>query len=608
MATKESQPHIRLNQFFATSICGNDILSSVLYVSGIVIPIAGVYSPIILFVVGLVLLLYKGVYREVVEAMPINGGCYNALLNGTGKNLAATAGVLTILSYVATAVISSKAGVDYLSTIIPTTILSDTIRPSAIIIGTIAVLGAFALLVISGVKDSAKVALGIFSFHIITLTSFVVLGLIHIMKSGNEFGENVVFTTQHLVEKMSVATNLNNLQSLGLIILLGFSASLLGVSGFESSANFVEEQKKGVFKKTLRNMLIGVIVFNPLVALVALSLNNIETIEANKNFLLAFQAQVIGGDFFKYMMVIDAFLVLCGAVLTAFVGISGLVNRMGLDECLPISLTKKNSQGSYPIIISAFFGFCVSILLVTQGNTSLLGGVYAISFLAVMSMFAIANLILKSTRPDLKRPYRVNPLITIIAGTCTLIGLFGNIISVDGQLGNFSNIIYFLLYFIPLFTFVICFVYRDRLVSFLMGITKNTTFLHIPLSKYFKKIIAGEYLVFVHTPERLFQTLSYIHQNEAGRNVLIVHCNDSSDPQDEVHAKQIKEFIPLLQQSGVYPHLNIDYVEKQGEFNPQMVHDVSESHNIPKNRIFVGSLHDYFTYEYQDLGGVRIIV
>jgi hypothetical protein len=30
---------------------------------------------------------------------------------------------------------------------------------------------------------------------------------------------------------------------------LGFSAAMLGISGFESSANFVEEQEQGVFPK-----------------------------------------------------------------------------------------------------------------------------------------------------------------------------------------------------------------------------------------------------------------------------------------------------------------------------------------------------------------------
>jgi hypothetical protein len=39
--------------------------------------------------------------------------------------------------------------------------------------------------------------------------------------------------------------------SLVTALFLGFSAAMLGISGFESSANFVEEQQPGVFPKTL---------------------------------------------------------------------------------------------------------------------------------------------------------------------------------------------------------------------------------------------------------------------------------------------------------------------------------------------------------------------
>ncbi len=32
---------------------------------------------------------------------------------------------------------------------------------------------------------------------------------------------------------------------------------MLGITGFETSANFIEEQEPGVYAKTLRNMIIG---------------------------------------------------------------------------------------------------------------------------------------------------------------------------------------------------------------------------------------------------------------------------------------------------------------------------------------------------------------
>jgi hypothetical protein len=43
-----------------------------------------------------------------------------------------------------------------------------------------------------------------------------------------------------------------------ILFFLGFSAAMLGVSGFETSANYVEQQKPGVFRLTLRNMWVAV--------------------------------------------------------------------------------------------------------------------------------------------------------------------------------------------------------------------------------------------------------------------------------------------------------------------------------------------------------------
>ena len=79
-----------------------------------------------------------------------------------------------------------------------------------------------------------------------------------------------------------------------MLLFLGFSSSLLGVSGFESSANFVEEQKKGVFGKTLRNMLIGVSVINPLFALLSLAIFTIPEIRESATYLLSWEAKNIG--------------------------------------------------------------------------------------------------------------------------------------------------------------------------------------------------------------------------------------------------------------------------------------------------------------------------
>src|SRR5438034_915204 len=149
MSAKE-KIHAKLDEFSSTAIAGNDILSSCLYVSGIAILFAGVYAPFIFILIALVLWLYKHVYTEVVEALPLNGGAYNCLLNAASKPLAAIAGVMTTLSYVATCVISAKTASEYLHTLLAVPVMPLT---AGIII-------FFALLTIVGVRDSAKVAKG----------------------------------------------------------------------------------------------------------------------------------------------------------------------------------------------------------------------------------------------------------------------------------------------------------------------------------------------------------------------------------------------------------------------------------------------------------------
>ena len=74
-----------MGQLPATAICGNDIASSCLYVSALAIIYAGRWAPLALLIVAVVLYFFRSIYAEVVGALPLNGGAYNALLNTTSK-------------------------------------------------------------------------------------------------------------------------------------------------------------------------------------------------------------------------------------------------------------------------------------------------------------------------------------------------------------------------------------------------------------------------------------------------------------------------------------------------------------------------------------------
>lgn len=142
--------HPKLGQWASTAISGNDITSSCLYVSGLCAATAGRLAPIALLAVGMMLYLFRAIYGEVGTALPVNGGAYNVLLNSTSKGVASLAACLTLLSYVATGVVSGSDACVYLNTIWNGLSIEGA---------TIAILFVFACLVLWGVGESAGVAL-----------------------------------------------------------------------------------------------------------------------------------------------------------------------------------------------------------------------------------------------------------------------------------------------------------------------------------------------------------------------------------------------------------------------------------------------------------------
>jgi amino acid transporter len=575
----------RLDEFSSTAIAGNDILSSCLYVCGIAILFAGVYAPFIFLAIAAVLYLYKHVYTEVVEALPLNGGAYNCLLNATRKNVAAIAGVMTTLSYVATSVISAKTAVEYVHTIIP----SLPILPS-----TAAIILFFAVLTILGVKDSAKVAKGIFVFHLFTLMLFVSVGLMTIFNTGLGFIPHSIEATKLLFAKEGMLK----------MLFFAFSASLLGVSGFESSANFVEEQQKGVFRKTLKNMLLGVLIFNPLITLVILQSMSMPMIIGVKDFVLAESAMNIGGKGLQYIVVADAFLVLSGAVLASFVGSSGLLYRMTLDHCFPSTILlpklRKRNQNANRIII-AFAALCLSILFLTKGNLLSLAGVYTISFLGVMTLFAIGNVILRENRPDLKRSYRGPILYAVIAAGATIAGIAGNIL-IDPM-----NLMYFLLYFIPAATLVTVMVYRDYLLEWLLKFVGRFPILYNFVKPWFDHVTRPRILLFAHHPHKLYRSLEYIRKNETSRNITVIFCKEKGE-ESSMLLKKFSTYIDTFKEANVFENLRIDLVvEDQLHFGPDVVKSYANRYKTSRNNVFIGSIHDSHSFDFEQLGGVRII-
>ncbi len=429
--TSTAHKHGGLKELPATAICGNDITSSVLYVSALSIIAGGKWACLSLLIVAAVLFLFRGIYAEVVGALPLNGGAYNALLNTTSKRWASIAACLTILSYMATAVISAGEAMHYAHG------LWDGLN---IFWATIVLMAIFMMLTIIGIQESSRVSVGIFLFHLSSLTLLVAVISIRLSQTGLS------------VLSLNLATPT---ESVPKAIFFGFAAALLGISGFESSSNFVEEQAEGVFLKTLRNMWVAVSVFNPLMAFLALAIVPIGDVNAHQEDLLAYMGNLAGGQWLSTIVSVDATLVLSGAVLTSFVGVTGLIKRMTLDRVLPQYLLRTNRRGTTHWIVIVFFLLAVSVHFITHGEIGALAGVYTISFLSVMALFGIGNVLLKVKRARLPRPSKAPWPAVLLGIAAVLVGLVGN------YLDSPEYFWVFLQYFIP--TILVAFVMLGRI-------------------------------------------------------------------------------------------------------------------------------------------------
>jgi len=606
----EKVKHKKLSEWFATAICGNDITSSCLYVSVICTRHGGCFSPFLLLMISVVLYFYKKIYSEVGDALPLNGGTYNCLLNTTSKYKASLAACLTILSYIATCVVSATTAMHYFSS------LHDS-YPSFpeidVILSTIIVLLFFAVLTIIGIGESAVFALVIFLFHILTLIVFCGITGYYVITNPHILLNNIVipkigFSDTFIPLRDNFINIISHWKEIFFALFFGFSSALLGISGFETSANFIEEQQKGVFIKTLRNMWILVSIFNPLIALFAIGTFEMSYIAnpANETNLLADMAQKTGGYLIHTLLVIDAVMVLSGAVLTSYIGVTGLCKRMALDRRLPQFLLKETRRGTNHIIILGFFLLCSSILIITGGKVVTLAGVYTISFLSVMAVFAVGNILLKLYRAGLKRNHIASYPIIIIAFIAVVTGIIGNIM-IDKQ-----NIIVFLIYFIPTVIVVSLMFLRVSILRMILYILETITKqindwtgrTKDSIVKHIDNINSHRVIFFTRgdNSASLNTAILYVLHNEPTNNIKVVHIykEEKDIPQK---LSQDLEFLNQL-----YPQMDIEFVKIKGEFTPEFVENLSKQFNVPRNYMFIGCPHERFPYDLSEFGGIRMIV
>lgn len=626
--TGKSDDSTKLNCWLATGICGNNITSSCLYVIALCAVPAGKYAPIALTFIAGLLYLFRGIYTEVVEALPVNGGTYNLLLNTTTKGKASIAACLTMLSYVTTAVISSTAGMSYIQTM-----FADP-EDFDLIMWTIICLSVAAMLNLAGIGESAIVSLVIFIFHMLSIAILIILGFVRAFSDmpivDVSTGELATGAVNATVETMPVLfynwRYTSPPDGIFLGTFFGYANALLGISGFESSSNYVEQQAPGVFPKTLRNMWIAVTLINPLTALLAQCLLPINAIaaEAETGALLSSIASSASGGWLKTIIVVDGALVLIGAVIVAFVGFNGLTHRMTLDRCLPQFLLGTNKcRGTRHWIICGFWFLTSLLVLFTQGNVDVMAGIYTMAFLTVMILFTIGNMLIKLRRATLPTPQRVPFPVVVLAFVMMSAGLLGNLLSRDVK--SLLGFIYFgACFFLPV-QIMLNRVFLMRVLAAMFrtcikdGETPNTGCcmkniismigpcveknIYRPLTCEIERLQQKPLIFFTRSnePSVLLQAIQYFLANESRRWFKFVQIFETTEKVPSVNPPIYNALREL------FPDVTIDFCVQIGTFNPEMVQRISAYFKVPSSFMFMSSFGDKMKFSFMELGGLRLI-
>ncbi|OQR91399.1 hypothetical protein THRCLA_09013 [Thraustotheca clavata] len=612
----QNEPKRLLGEWRSTAISGNDLLGSCLYSAGLVAASSGFLAPVSFLLVSFVLYLFRFIYEEVVIAFPLNGGSYNCLLNTTSKRVAAVAACMSMLSYMATSVVSATSAAYYFQSQFPTLPIVST---------SIGILGLFGILNIIGIGESAVVALTIFTLHAITLIVLMVVSLIYTVQNTHIIQQNfqapfpdVDFAGNTITGNVATA------------LFFGFSSAMLGVTGFETSSNFVESQEPGVFRKTMLNMWAFATFFNPILATLSLGvlpLNGPGGILDKQSIVLAQMGLVAGGEWLQLWVAIDALVCLAAGVLTAYVGITGLIRRLSNDRIVPEFLATENKWRGTPHWISiSFFIIGSSLIVALDANATVLGGVFTFSFLSMMLLFGIGCITLKLKREDIPRAVKAPWWSCILGVTMVLIGFMCQL------LGNPQVLLYFLFYFIVITGIVFGMIERIailRLLIFVIHIVSGTSEVSMTelddgrqrgrvrfyehendrvegLTSAIKSMNEKPMIFFIKMPNLTImnKAIMYVCHNEITQQLRFVHVYSEDTEENMIKIQDMRDMVTLF--DSIYPKIRLDFVSIAGVFDPALIQWISRKYSVPTNMMFIKQPSNLAAHKVSSRG-VRVI-
>jgi len=421
----------------AAAIVLNDLASSAYYAGGEAEQFIGKTAP--WFILGIMLFSYavRAVYVESCS-MFVRGGVYRVVKEALGGTLAKFSVSALMFDYVLTGPISGVSAGQYLVGVI-NELFAFAHLPYHLNVNATAASVAILITIyfwwenIKGVPESSGKAL-----RIMELTTIMVVLLI-----GWCAYTLWVRTGWHLPPFPNAQNMKLDKGSLGwldgyhwahtitlIIIFVGLGHSVLAMSGEESLAQVyreIEHPKLKNLKKAGLVIFIYSLVFTSLVSFFAVMIIP-DDVRGNftENLIGGLSMHLAGGYnlrlAFHVFVVVVGTLILAGAVNTAIVGSNGVLNRVSEDGVLTDWFRHPHARfGTTHRLINLVVAFQIVTIIISRGDVTFLGNLYAFGVIWSFSMKGVAVLVLRYTHPQ-DREYRV-PLNPVIFGKEIPIGL-----------------------------------------------------------------------------------------------------------------------------------------------------------------------------------------
>ena len=421
----------------AAAIVLNDLASSAYYAGGEAEQFIGKTAP--WFILGIMLFSYavRAVYVESCS-MFVRGGVYRVVKEALGGTLAKFSVSALMFDYVLTGPISGVSAGQYLVGVINELLAYAHVNMQMNVNATAAAVAMFITIYfwwenIKGVPESSGKALAIMELTTIMVVMLIawcsytlwVRGGWHLPPFPNAGNMKLDRGSLGWLEPYGWAHKITLI-----IIFVGLGHSVLAMSGEESLAQVyreIEHPKLKNLKKAGLVIFIYSLVFTSLVSFFAVMIIPDSIRGRFTENLIGGLSMNLVGSFpvklaFHVFVVVVGTLILAGAVNTAIVGSNGVLNRVSEDGVLTDWFRHPHPRfGTTHRIINLVVAFQLVTIIISRGDVTFLGNLYAFGVIWSFSMKGIAVLVLRYTHPQ-DREYRV-PMNPVIFGKEIPIGL-----------------------------------------------------------------------------------------------------------------------------------------------------------------------------------------